>query len=103
MASWLDKLLKRSGPRKSPRTDVNGFVVRAQPSGHVVHFDLEEVGHLDDQTVADRSVTHREKLERRYPSPRFEVEAGLFNSRDAFFHFFPELEGKPPGDIEETM
>ncbi|MEO1232842.1 MAG: hypothetical protein AAFZ18_28495 [Myxococcota bacterium] len=82
---------------------MDGYVVRAQPSGRVVHYDLEEVGHLSDQAVADRSVSHREQLERRYPAPGFEVEAGLFNSREAFFHFFPELDGHEPGDIPETM
>lgn len=98
MGSWLDKLLKRSsGSRTSARRDVNGYVVREQPSGRVVHFDLEEVGHLSDQAVADRSVSRRERLESRYPPPAYEVEAGLFNSRDAFFHFFPELEGQEPG------
>ena len=89
--AWLEKILARDAPRKKKRHDVAGYVVRAQPSGHIVHHEIQEVGHLSDEAVGDGMFDRREQLEAKYPPDDYEVEAGLFNNLSAFYHFFPEL------------
>lgn len=70
--------------------DVAGFVVHDRNTGHIVHREHFDSGRFDDDRLTDKMITKRDKLEKKYAPSRFEVEHGLFNSREAFFHFFPD-------------
>lgn len=78
------------GRNPNPTDDVAGFVVQDKKSGQIVHHEVFESGHLSARRLADKMIGKAERLERRFPPERYEVEHGVFNNRAAFYHFFPK-------------
>ena len=83
------KLLGKLFTPHEDHGDVAGFAVTDKQTGQTVHRESFEAGRFGDQRLADKMVGKQESLQRKYAPSRFEVEAGLFNNRKSFEHFFP--------------
>jgi hypothetical protein len=69
--------------------DFAGFVINDRGTGQEVHRECVPTGRLSDNKVADLLVRRRERLEKKYAPSHYDVDAGLFNSKASFEHFFP--------------
>ena len=92
----MQRLLRHATRPAAPvdHGDVAGFVVHERATGQLVHQEAIDSGRYSSTRLADLMVAKRSRLERKYAPSRYDVEHGLFNSRDAFHHFFPDTKGK---------
>ncbi len=91
------KLFNQKIPPQKDHEDFAGFVINERGSGQEVHRECVPTGRLNDDKVTDLLVRRRERLEKKYAPSRYDIEAGLFNSKASFEHFFP-TRSKPERD-----
>ena len=80
------------GANKKPaenHEDFAGFVINKRGTGEEVHRECVPTGQLNDDKVADLLIRRRERLEKKYAPSQYDIDAGLFNSKASFDHFFP--------------
>jgi hypothetical protein len=88
--SLLSRILGRRRPASGDSPCyVAGFVVYDRETGRAIHAEYHTSPEATDR-FADRTGRRLERLERKYPHARYEIEQGFFNSLDAFFQVFPD-------------
>ena len=89
----MKRLISQPDTKRPPaeHDDVAGFVVTERKSGQMVHHESIDSGRYSSTRLADMMMAKRSRLERKYAPSRYDVEAGIFNNRKSFEHFFPTV------------
>ena len=74
--------------------DVAASVVTDCRTGQIVYHEVFESAHLAPERVADKLLGTARRLERRFPAPRYDVEHGVFGTRQALLTVYPGLGGE---------
>lgn len=91
MAGLVDFFMSHGQPPTNSE-EVMGFVVRHRQNGNVVHHELMPSGDLSSARLAHRASRRVEELERRFRyQDGYEVESGIYNSSDTYFHANPDV------------
>lgn len=75
--------------------DIAGYVVHDRQTGTVVHSEYFAAARMTEHAVANRLVRTWESLVLRFPTPRYDVEYGLFVSVSAFMHYVEDVSNRP--------
>lgn len=76
-------------PEPNP-SEVVAFVVRDRETGQVSFHEVLESGAYSEGRLTHLVTRRVAQLESQYRFPRYEVEQGIYNSLEAFYHFCPE-------------
>ena len=70
--------------------EVVGFVVQDRITQRLIHYEYFESAGTSAEKLANMMANRVEKLYRKYSPNDYIVEHGVFNSKSAFHHYFPD-------------
>jgi hypothetical protein len=89
MIGWLTPAFKKTF--SEPCGLLAGFVVTERDTGREIHREMMDVSHLNIEKASAVTWKRYWKLARKYNSYRYDVQDGMYSSREAFEHFSPRV------------
>jgi hypothetical protein len=87
MIGWLTHAFKKTS--SEPCGLLAGFVVTERDTGREIHREIMDVSHLNIKKASAVTWKRYRKLVRKHDPYRYDVQDGMYSSREAFDHFSP--------------